>query len=77
MTLEQGIKSHVYCELSYIYCEDKKIIHFVVYQSRKCRKILYTFIIIIFSYPLTQQNKRKLLSGKDYDVDGLHFDCRS
>jgi hypothetical protein len=43
--LEFGLKSVVFCELSYTYCENEKIVYLTIHQSRKYRKVLYQFII--------------------------------
>ncbi|CAF0964576.1 unnamed protein product [Adineta steineri] len=35
----------VYCELSYTYCKNEKLIYFTVYQNRKSRKLIHKFLI--------------------------------
>ncbi|CAF2378390.1 unnamed protein product [Rotaria sp. Silwood2] len=42
---KHGSKTIVYCELSYTYCNNEKIVYLVVYENRKSRKPLHKFII--------------------------------
>ncbi|CAF1044615.1 unnamed protein product [Rotaria sordida] len=42
---KNGSKTIVYCELSYTYCNNEKIIYLVFYENRKSRKTLHKFII--------------------------------
>ena len=45
LLLENRLKPTVYCELSYALSEGRKMYYLIVYQTQKCRRLVYTFVV--------------------------------
>ncbi|CAF4533237.1 unnamed protein product [Rotaria sp. Silwood1] len=65
---KHGSKTIVYCELSYEYCHNEKIVYLVVYENRKSRKFLYKFIIDL-NCTFVYENKRDFQYKHDSGIE--------